>query len=106
MKGRVLGAALGTALVAATPALADAIDGAWCHEASRLTINGAAIVTPAGARIQGDYSRHAFSYVAPPGDANPGTTVSMRLINEDTVQLRAGAQAATEVWLRCGPPIS
>jgi hypothetical protein len=106
MRGRAAGVVFAVAMVAAGPAMADAIDGAWCREALRLTISGPAIVTPGGARIQGDYSRHAFSYVSPASDSNAGTTVSMRLINEDTVHLRAGAQAPTEVWLRCRPSIS
>ena len=106
MRGYVIGAVAGISVLSAAPAWADAIDGAWCHEGLRLTISGPAIVTPGGARTQGDYSRHAFSYVAPPSDAQSGTTVSMRLLNEDTMQLRAGAQTATETWLRCGPPIS
>lgn len=88
-----------------SPAWADAIDGAWCHEGSRLTIACAAIVTPGGAKTSGDYSRHAFSYVAPAGDPAPGTTISMRLLNEETMQLKPAA-ADVETWRRCGPPTS
>jgi hypothetical protein len=106
MRHFLVGAILGISVCVSVPAWADAIDGAWCHEGVRLTISGPAIVTPGGAKTQGDYSRHAFSYVAPPSDSNSGTTISMRLLNEDTMQLRAGAQAPTETWLRCGPPIS
>lgn len=99
-------AVAGAMLLGVQPALADAIDGAWCREGKRFTITGPAIVTSGGLRMQGDYSRHAFSYVAPAGEANPGGTVSMRLVNEDTVQLRQGAEAPAETWQRCGPPIS
>ena len=102
----VLGA---SALWAAAPARADAIDGAWCRENSqRLMINGPAITTAAGSKTRGEYSRHAFSYVAPAGDPGAGSTISMRLINEDTMRLSTGAQAsaAAETWLRCGPPVS
>ena len=40
-----------------------------------------------------------------------GQTVSMTLLNEDTVQLRIGAAPSyrdgpTQVWHRCGPPTS
>ena len=102
--GIVAGACLG---LLATPALADAIDGAWCRDSGlRLMINGPAIVTAAGSKTQGDYSRHAFSYVAPAGDPGAGTTISMRLLSEETMQLRAGPQAPVETWNRCGPPIS
>ena len=88
-------------------ALADAIDGAWCHAGSqRLSISGPDIVTAAGSRAKGDYSRHAFAYIAPSGEPGAGTAISMRLINEDTMQLRRGPESAPETWLRCGPPTS
>ena len=98
---------VGFALLAANPAWADAIDGTWCHDSSRrLSIHGANIITAAGSKTQGDYSRHAFAYVVPAGEPGAGTAISMILLNEDTLQLRAGPQAPTETWLRCGPPTS
>ncbi len=108
MHGRFIGAVLAiSVLLAAHPARADAIDGAWCRDGNlRLMINGPVILTAAGSKTQGDYSRHAFSYIAPSGDPGSGTTISMYLVNEDTMQLRAGAQAPIETWLRCGPPVS
>ena len=89
------------------PARADRIDGAWCHDqGARMMIDGPAIVTPTGTHTQGDYSRHAFSYVVPPEDPGAGTIVRMRLLNEETVQVQAGPQAPWETWNRCGPSIS
>ena len=71
---------------------ADAIDGHWCFpDGRRISIQGPAIVTPAGSHIQGDYARHFFRYVVPPADPDPGQTVFMALVNEDTVHLRIGA---------------
>lgn len=88
-------------------ARADVIDGAWCREPSgRLTIDGPAIVTPAGTATSGQYSRHYFSYVVPDGEAGAGTTVEMRLLNEQTMQRRAGPDAAVETWHRCTPAVS
>jgi hypothetical protein len=47
-------------------ALADAIDGDWCHsDGKRMSISGPAIVTPGGRQMNGDYARHSFSYVIP-----------------------------------------
>jgi len=47
-------------------ALADAIDGDWCHgDGRRLSINGPDITTPGGTHLKGDYDRHHFSYVVP-----------------------------------------
>ncbi|MCW3473433.1 hypothetical protein [Limobrevibacterium gyesilva] len=109
MRLRFLGAALGFSalLLAAHSARADAIDGAWCHApAQRMMINGPSIVTPAGTKTQGDYTRHAFSYVVPAGDPGAGTTIQMRLLSEEAVQVRAGESAPVETWLRCGPAVS
>jgi len=106
MRVRIGVGVFAASLLAAAAARADAIDGAWCHEGQRLSISGPAIVTPAGTRTSGDYSRHAFSYVVPASEPKPGTTISMRLLNEETMHLRAAPDAAWETWLRCGPPIS
>jgi hypothetical protein len=102
-----------TYVAVASPAWADAIDGHWCFtDGKRISIQGPAITTPAGSHIQGDYGRHFFSYVVPPADAGAGQTVSMALINDDTVHLRIGTGPAyssdgpVQVWHRCGPPTS
>lgn len=88
------------------PVRADAIDGSWCHhDGRRLSILGPLIITPAGSRAQGDYTRHAFAYVAPANDPQPGVQISMTLINDDLMRLNSG-QAGTETWRRCGPPVS
>ena len=94
-------------LLGTRAALADAIDGAWCHDGGqRLSISGSDIVTAAGSRTKGDYSRHAFAYIAPSGDPGAGAAISMLLINEDTMQLRHGPGSSPETWLRCGSPTS
>ena len=57
--------ALALAMLAG-PAVADVIDGNWCHsDGRRFTIRGPEIVTPGGKRMEGNYSRHWFSYTAP-----------------------------------------
>jgi hypothetical protein len=108
MRTALIGATLGSLvlLLAARPAYADVIDGAWCLDSGmRMMINGPTIVTPAGTRTQGNYSRHAFSYVVPASEPGAGTTVSMLLVNEETVRVRNGT-AAEETWHRCGPAVS
>ena len=94
------------AALAAPAAWADAIDGGWCHDDLRLTIDGPAIVTPGGTKTGGDYARHAFSYVVPAGEANAGRTITMRLLNEETMRLRTETDASWQTWRRCGPPVS
>lgn len=108
MRTRIACAMIGfSLLLAGGPARADAIDGAWCRTGGlRLMIDGPRIVTPAGITALGDYSRHAFSYVAPAGDRGAGATIAMVLLNEDRMELRAGTEDPAETWLRCGPPVS
>lgn len=102
-------AALGLLLMA-VPAWADAIDGDWCHAATgrRFSIRGPQIVTPGGKQMEGDYSRHWFTYVVPAPEPGAGKTVFMQLLDENTVHLRVGdADAAKpETWIRCSPSIS
>ena len=81
---------------------ADAIDGNWCAEDGRvMTIEGSSIVTPGGQDTTGDYSRHAFAYVVPAGEADAGGAISMVLLNHQTLSLRAGDATAEEIWRRC-----
>lgn len=102
-----IGAALALVMLAGS-ALADAIDGDWCHtkDGRRFTIRGPEIVTPGGKSMQGDYGRHSFSYAVPAPEPGAGETVFMTLLNEETVNLRLGADGATEVWKRCSPSVS
>jgi hypothetical protein len=90
------------------PAFADAIDGNWCHsDGRRLSIRGPEIVTPAGKAMEGNYSRHWFSYVVPPPEPGTGQTIYMTLLNENMVHLRLGEASTTpETWVRCTPSIS
>jgi len=97
----------------ARPACADAIDGHWCFpDGRRMSIQGPSIVTPQGTPTQGDYARHFFTYVVPRTDQGAGNTISMALVNEDTVHLRIGtipggtSNGPVQVWHRCGPPTS
>jgi len=105
---RVLtGAVCATLFGFVQPALADAIDGHWCRaDGKRMAIDGPAIVTPGGHKITGDYSRHAFSYVVPPGEAGAGATVSIQLLSEYLAHARQGADAAVQEWRRCRPDVS
>ena len=111
---RVLGLVVGalTAL-SAQIARADAIDGNWCSvEGKRMSIEGPAIVTPAGTQTHGNYSRHYFTYQVPASDPGAGQTVYMALLNENTVHLtmatdaQSAQQAPVEVWHRCPPAVS
>ena len=92
----------------AGPALADAIDGNWCHsDGRRFSIRGPEIVTPGGKRMEGNYSRHWFSYTAPAPEPGAGKTIFMTLADENTVHLRLGEPtSAPETWVRCSPSIS
>jgi hypothetical protein len=100
---RLVGCILGGLALTATPALADKIDGDWCHVDGRhFTINYHDLTTPGGHHVVGDYGRHSFSYVVPEGEPDSGATVQMMLINEQTVQLRiSGKDAPLQTFKRC-----
>jgi hypothetical protein len=102
-------AALGFLLFSA-PSRADAIDGDWCHtpDSRRISIRGPDIVTPGGKYMQGNYSRHYFTYTVPAPEPHAGTTVYMQLLDENTVHLRVGdaTNTAPETWFRCSPSTS
>jgi len=102
----------GTLLIAPGSARADAIDGSWCHAGGkRLSIEGPRIVTPGGTRMTGDYDRHGFAYVVPPGEPGNGKRMVLVLEDEDTMHMGEGigdriAPGHAETWHRCGAPIS
>lgn len=86
------------------PARADAIDGEWCRkDGKHMNIQGPAIVTPGGHKITGDYDRHAFSYIIPPGEPGTGTKVSIQLLGEHLAHAREGADPTVQEWRRCQP---
>jgi hypothetical protein len=99
--------ALAACLIANTAA-ADAIDGNWCQASGRhMNINGSQILTPHGKRLQGNYDRHAFSYVAPAGAPAAGKEISMSLVDDDTMLVTTGVGSNKPVeWRRCIAPTS
>lgn len=97
-------AAVGLFLLLSSQAHADRIDGAWCLKLERMVIEGPHIQTPGGQRITGDYSRHAFRYTVPAGEAGAGSEVNMVLHSEEEVAVSRGG--AAELWHRCGPSVS
>lgn len=109
VRGLVLGAAAGSMMLAfATAARADVIDGDWCHADGRhMTIHGPEIVTPGGQHTRGDYTRHSFDYVIPPGEAGAGDKVAIILLSEYLAHARQGSDnAPVQVWNRCQPGVS
>lgn len=90
---------------AATPALADRLDGGWCGGAGQqLHINGPEITLPSGKVMQGDYRRHSFTYVSPVGEQDAGATVHLQQLNDEQMQVlrsKDGAAPVAENWLRC-----
>lgn len=103
--GRLRWALIGAgAMLFATSALADAIDGQWCSpDGTRaVTISGPRIVTGAGVEATGLYDRHAFSYTVPEGGPDAGMPVDMRQLNEEEVLVTEGI-SDPEIWRRCKP---
>ena len=95
------------ALICACPsiAFADAIDGDWCNmDGSHLRIDGAQIELDAGLLVQGKYSRHAFSYLAPKGAPEAGTEVVFVLRSDDEmrrVRVPNAMPEHSDLWRRC-----
>jgi hypothetical protein len=92
----------GSLVVSASPALADRIDGDWCSttEAAHFSIAGSIIITPAGTQTTGDYRRHTFSYVVPPGDPGAGQAIAMRQLNEEEILVSIDGGEPV-LWRRC-----
>jgi hypothetical protein len=84
----------------AGPALADRIDGEWCHTSGSLVIEGPKIRTPGGSTIEGTYSRHGFSYKAPPAEPDAGAEISMQLLSEEAMTVSRPNKPG-ETWKRC-----
>ncbi len=111
MRRRALGIVAGTTfagLAAASPALADAIDGDWCaSEGRHFTIRGPEITTPGGRHVQGEYGRHDFAYTAPAGEPEAGRRILMVLQNETTLHLTVlqapDKPGPVQTWRRCSP---
>lgn len=102
----VFGAALGVVVLSVDPVRADAIDGDWCFGAQHLNIRGPSIRTPGGTQMSGTYDRHNFFYLAPPGEADAGSEVSMRLNSDEMMTLvrKLGSTSGqAETWRRCKP---
>lgn len=96
---------IGALVLAGGPALADAIDGNWCHGGRHLAIDGPTILTPGGRTIKGKYDRHAFAYLAPAGEKEAGLQIFMVLLDEETMEFHPGSEtAAGQVWRRCVAP--
>ena len=87
-------------LAAISDARADAIDGMWCEGSRSMQIDGPRIVTPGGTSMTGDYDRHGFRYVVPPGEDGAGKTVNMILLGEYDLDVTVG-EGATRRWRRC-----
>ena len=97
----VAAAALAAGWVLAAPgARADAIDGMWCEGSRSMRIDGPAIVTPGGMSMTGDYDRHGFRYVVPPGEDGAGKTAIMVLLSDRDLDVTVG-DGPTERWRRC-----
>ncbi|MDP1881634.1 MAG: hypothetical protein Q8K88_02005 [Bradyrhizobium sp.] len=87
---------------------ADAIDGDWCStDGLRMSIRAEKITTPGGRQIEGNYSRHAFDYVVPPGESGSGEIVNIILRGEYLALSRQGsANGPMREWHRCKETIS
>ena len=94
------------ALLSATAAHADAIDGKWCNGSQSIEINGPTITLPSGNRHQGDYTRHTFDFIIPETEASSGDQLAMVVQSEELMHLQrtvkgTGKPGPVESWQRC-----
>ena len=86
-------------------ARADAIDGDWCNQdGSQVFIDGNSIRLTDGTVVAGTYTRHQFSYVAPPGDFEAGKEILFVQRSEEEMRRVRDPQAMPEhadIWQRC-----
>ena len=104
--GLILSGAAAALVLGAGLAQADAIDGKWCRkDGRRMEIDGTRIITPGGADMTGDYSRHSFRYRVPEKEEHGGTLRFLRLRGENWVYAYPADQpgADPEIWERCTP---
>jgi hypothetical protein len=108
-----LAALLAGLAVGSGAALADALDGDWCAPDGRhLTIDGPRVITPAGKRLEGNYTRHRFDYRIPDAEPQAGLTLFMVQMNDTAAQVRIAADRAAaeqmpaQIWRRCARPTS
>ena len=97
---------IGSVMLLALPARADAIDGDWCMGADHMHIDGSTILTPGRNKIAGNYNRYRYSYVVPGSEPGAGGEVKMVMIRgTETVHVDrpGGDPAKPEVWRRCKP---
>jgi hypothetical protein len=84
---------------------ADAIDGDWCNEdGSHVRIDGPKIDLGSGQIVEGNYTRHAFSYIAPPGDSEAGAEVKFVLSSDELMRRMRNPDVMPEhrdLWRRC-----
>ena len=94
------------ALALAPAALADAIDGEWCHDKQSLRIEGPTVRTIGGTTMDGEYTRHRFRYTVPANEPEAGTMILMVLRSEEVMDLtrvKNGVESPVERWVRCRP---
>ena len=97
--------ALFLAVLSIGVARADAIDGDWCNQdGSQIFIDGNSIRLTDGTVVTGTYTRHKFSYVAPPGDSEAGKEILFVQRSEEEMRRVRDPQAMPEhadIWQRC-----
>ncbi len=67
-----------------------------------MKIEGPKVTTPGGKVMEGNYTRHSFSYVIPANEPQAGQTVYMQLMGEEDLDATTGSPVAKPVrWKRC-----
>jgi len=104
---KIILAAATVLLLSSGLAWADSTDGNWCYKDGRhLSIDRPTIKTPGGAKMTGEYDRHAFRYIAPAGERHAGVAIFMVVLSDEIMNLQVGDDAMVQVWTRCSLEMS
>ncbi|MCZ8269348.1 MAG: hypothetical protein O9306_02185 [Beijerinckiaceae bacterium] len=96
------------ALLLATPAVADSIDGKWCSEdGRRIIIEGSlGLWGTGGLKIAGEYLRYTYLFAMPAGEPEAGQRVEMRFRRMDqSIAVKIG-EGEARIWRKCPPEVS
>jgi hypothetical protein len=92
-------------ILLAFAAHADAIDGDWCNDdGSHVRIDGPKIELNSSKIVEGNYTRHEFTYIVPEGEWEAGVEVRFRQSSEELMRRMRKPDVMPEhsdLWRRC-----
>ena len=95
--------------IAATPCLADRIDGHWCSPSGMsIFVDGPNVTSPGGRAVKANYDRHHVDFVIPHGEPGAGQQFFADQLNHHQISVLIRPQdndvaGSPEIWTPCEP---